>query len=291
MQKKKSIRFTKGLNINISKVISRVILYLILITIAIIFLLPIYGTLVTSFKSVDEIITGGFWKIPKHFTLEGYVEAWKMQNLGKYIKNSIIITLPSVIGSIFIASLAAYPLSRIRFKGDKWILILFVAGLFLPPQIHLLPLFKLANKLKIFDTYTVLILTHIAFGQPICVFILRNFFISIPNEIHDAARIDGCNDFSVFWKVILPLSKPALAVLIILQFTWIWNEFLWGLILTQTEQARPLTVGLYNLQGMFTIEWNVQTAGAMIATVPTIIVFLAFQKYFIKGITLGAVKG
>ncbi|MHB8277941.1 MAG: carbohydrate ABC transporter permease [Candidatus Humimicrobiaceae bacterium] len=262
-----------------------------LIILAVIFLVPIYGTLVTSFKSINDIITGGFWKMPRHFTLEGYVEAWKMQNLGKYFINSVIITLPSVVGSIFIASLAAYPLSRIRFKGDKWIFMLFIAGLFLPPQIHLLPLFKLVNTLKIFDTYLALILTHIAFGLPICVFILRNFFASIPIEIQDAAKIDGCNDFSIFLKIILPLSKPALAVLAILQFTWIWNEFLWGLVLTQTEQARPLTVALYNLQGMFTVEWNVQTAGAMMATIPTLVVFLALQRYFIKGITLGAVKG
>jgi len=277
--------------VNLKKITRRSILYLVLIILAIIFLIPIYGSIVTSFKTVDEIMIGGFWSFPKHFRLEGYIEAWKMQNLGKYLKNSIIITLPAVIGSIFIASLAAYPLSRIKFKGGKFIFMLFVAGLFLPPQIHLIPLFKLANMLGIFDTYLALILTHIAFGQPICVFILRNFFINLPHEIEEAAKIDGCNDFSIYWRIILPLAKPALAVLVILQFTWIWNEFLWGLILTQTEQARPLTLGLYNLQGMFTIEWNVQTAGANIATIPTIIVFLAFQRYFIKGITLGAVKG
>ena len=276
---------------NLKKITSRSILYLVLIMLAIIFLVPVYGSLVTSFKSVEDIMVGGFWKFPRHFTFEGYIEAWKMQNLGKYLINSIIITFPSVVGSIFLASLAAYPLSRIRFKGEKFIFILFVAGLFLPPQIHLIPLFKLANMLGIFDTYLVLILTHIAFGQPICVFILRNFFISLPHEIEEAAKIDGCNDFSIYWRIILPLAKPALAVLVILQFTWIWNEFLWGLVLTQTEQARPLTLGLYNLQGMFTVEWNVQTAGANIATIPTIIVFLAFQRYFIKGITLGAVKG
>jgi len=277
--------------VNLKKITSRSILYLVLIMLAIIFLVPVYGSLVTSFKSVEDIMVGGFWKFPRHFTFEGYIEAWKMQNLGKYLINSIIITFPSVVGSIFLASLAAYPLSRIRFKGEKFIFILFVAGLFLPPQIHLIPLFKLANMLGIFDTYLVLILTHIAFGQPICVFILRNFFISLPHEIEEAAKIDGCNDFSIYWRIILPLAKPALAVLVILQFTWIWNEFLWGLVLTQTEQARPLTLGLYNLQGMFTVEWNVQTAGANIATIPTIIVFLAFQRYFIKGITLGAVKG
>lgn len=276
---------------SLNRVINRIILYLMLIILAVIFLVPIYGTLVTSFKSINEIITGGFWKIPRHFTLEGYVEAWKTQHLGKYFINSVIITLPSVVGSIFIASLAAYPLSCIRFKGAKWVFMLFIAGLFLPPQIHLLPLFKLVNTLKIFDTYFALILTHIAFGLPICVFILRNFFASIPIEIQDAAKIDGCNDFSIFLKIILPLSKPALAVLAILQFTWIWNEFLWGLVLTQTEQARPLTIALLNLQGMFTIEWNVQTAGAMMTTMPTLVVFLALQRYFIKGITLGAVKG
>lgn len=274
-----------------SNVAGRVILYLMLSILAIGFFVPIYGTLITSLRTIEDITKVGVWNIPHEVTFEAYIEAWKLQNLGKYLKNSVIITLPSVVGSILIASLAAYPLSRIKFKGNKVIFIMFVAGLFLPPQIHLVPLFRLANALKIFDTYLVLILTHIAFGQPICVFILRNFFISIPYELQDAAKIDGCSDFSIYWRIIMPLAKPALSVLAILQFTWIWNEFLWGLVLTQTDKVRPLTLGLFNLQGMFTVEWNVQCAGAMIATIPTVIVFLAFQRYFIRGITLGAVKG
>lgn len=205
--------------------------------------------------------------------------------------NSVIITIPSVIASVFIASLAAYPLSRMKFKGQNIVYFLFVAGLFLPPQVNLLPLYRFINVLGIFDTYWALIIVHVAFGQPICVFILRNFFMNIPHEIQDAAKIDGCNNLWIYSRIIMPLAKPVIAVLFIFQFTWIWNEFLWGIILTQSENIRPVTVGLYNLQGMYTIEWNIQTAGANLTAIPTILVFLLFQRYFIKGITLGAVKG
>jgi len=272
-------------------IISRVLLYLTLIILVVLFLIPIYGSIITSFKSIEEILTSGFWSFPKHFGLENYIDAWNLRNFARYTLNSIIITVPSVILSVLIASLAAYPLSRMKFKGQNIIYFLFVAGLFLPPQVNLLPLYRFINVLGIFDTYWALIIVHVAFGQPICVFILRNFFMNIPYEIQDAAKIDGCNNFWIYSKIIMPLAKPAIAVLLIFQFTWIWNEFLWGIILTQSENIRPITVGLYNLQGMYTIEWNIQTAGANLTAIPTILVFLLFQRYFIKGITLGAVKG
>lgn len=274
-----------------SKIISRIVLYLTLIILAALFLVPIYGSIITSFKSIEEILMGGFWSFPKHFGLENYIEAWNLRSFGRYMLNSVIITIPSVIISVFIASLAAYPLSRMKFKGQNIVYFLFVAGLFLPPQVNLLPLYRFINVLGIFDTYWALIIVHVAFGQPICVFILRNFFMNIPHEIQDAAKIDGCNNLCIYSRIIMPLAKPVIAVLFIFQFTWIWNEFLWGIILTQSENIRPVTVGLYNLQGMYTIEWNIQTAGANLTAIPTILVFLLFQRYFIKGITLGAVKG
>lgn len=275
----------------IYKNISRIVLYLTLTILAALFLIPIYGSIITSFKSIQEILLGGFWSFPKHFGIENYIEAWQLKNFGRYILNSFIITIPSVIISILIASLAAYSLSRIKFKGQNIIFFLFVAGLFLPPQVNLLPLYRFINLLGIFDTFLALIIVHVAFGQPICIFILRNFFINIPFEIQEAAKIDGCSNFWIYIRIIMPLAKPVIAVLLIFQFTWIWNDFLWGIILTQSENIRPITVGLYNLQGMYTIEWNIQTAGANITAIPTIIVFLLFQRYFIKGITLGAVKG
>lgn len=275
----------------ISKNISRIVLYVTLTLLAALFLIPVYGSIITSFKSIQEILLGGFWSFPKHFGIENYIEAWQLKNFGRYMLNSLIITIPSVFISILFASLAAYPLSRIKFKGQNILFFFFVAGLFLPPQVNLLPLYRFINVLGIYDTYWALIIVHVAFGQPICIFILRNFFKNIPFEIQEAAKMDGCSNFRMYTKIIMPLAKPVLAVLIIFQFTWVWNDFLWGIILTQSENIRPLTVGLYNLQGMYTIEWNIQTAGANITAIPTIIIFLLFQRYFIKGITLGAVKG
>lgn len=276
---------------NIPELIKRILLYFLLIILAALFLVPIYGTVITSFKTVEDILIGGIWNFPKEIHLENYVEAWQLKNFSHYMKNSIIITIPAVFFSIIFASLAAYPLARIRFKGQNIIFTIFVAGLFLPPQVNLLPLYRLINLLGIYDTYLALIIVHIAFGQPICVFILRNFFINIPFEIQESARMDGCNNFLIYFKIIMPLAKSVIAVLLIFQFTWIWNDFLWGVILTQSDVARPLTVALYNLQGMYTIEWNIQTAGAIITAIPPILVFIFFQRYFVRGITMGAVKG
>jgi ABC-type glycerol-3-phosphate transport system permease component len=267
----------------------RLSLMLLLIALCMAFLLPVYGMLVTSFKTVLDILRNGFWGLPKQWTVSPFYEAWKMAELGKTFANTFIIAIPAVMGSIFISALGAYALARIRFAWSFPIFIFLISGLFFPPQIVLYPLFRLFTWLGLYDTHLAQIITNIAYGIPICTLILRNFFRTIPFELQDAASIDGCSHLRIFLRIILPLSKPALAALVIFQFTWIWNNFLWGLVLSD-HVATPIMVGLMLLKGQYLIQWNAQAAGTMLASLPVVIVFLAFQKYFIRGLLMGSNK-
>ena len=171
------------------------------------------------------------------------------------------------------------------------ILFIFVAGMLLPFQILLLPVFRLMNVLGIYNTYWALIIFHTSFQLGFCTFVMRNYMRTVPGEILEAARIDGCGEFRVYWKIMLPLTLPALGALATLEFTWIFNDFLWALILLQRMEYMPVTTGLAALQGQYVMDWTVIISGSLIATMPTVIVFLFLQRYFIKGLTLGSVKG
>ncbi len=254
-----------------------------------VFLIPVYGMLVTSFKNVLDILRNGFWGMPETWTITPYREAWQMAGLGRSFVNTFIIAIPAVVGSIGISALGAYALARLEFRGSFFIFLFLIAGLFFPPQVVLYPLFRLFTRVRLYDTYTAQIITNIAYGIPICTLILRNFFRTIPFELQDAASIDGCSHTRIFLRIIMPLSKPALAALVIFQFTWIWNNFLWGLVLSD-HRATPIMVGLMLLKGQYLIQWNAQAAGTLLASLPVVLVFLAFQKYFIRGLLMGSDK-
>jgi ABC-type glycerol-3-phosphate transport system permease component len=163
--------------------------------------------------------------------------------------------------------------------------------MFYPPQIVLIPLFRLFNEVKLYDTLWPMIIVHTAFGLPICTLLMRNFFATVPNAVREAAIIDGANEGQILMRVMLPLSLPALAVLGTLQFTWIWNDFLWPLIFTQSDTKRTIMVGIITMRGQYSVAWGVQGAMSVIASIPTLLIFVFFQRYFIRGLTLGAVKG
>lgn len=268
----------------------RVFIYVSLIIFAILFLIPIGGTVITSLRTDKDILMRGFWALPKRPKIENFGVVWSTGKLGQYILNTLIITIPAVMLSIFIASLGAFALARYKFRGNMPIFILFISGMFIPPQVCLIPIYRLVNSLGIYDTYFGLIFVHTAFGIGICTFILRNFLKTIPFELEDAARIDGCSDFLIYWRIILPLSLPALAVLAILQFTWIWNDLLFALVVVVSDSVKPVMLGIMGYKGAYVLQWNMISAAAILASAPTLIIFLCFQKYFIRGIVLGAIK-
>jgi len=272
------------------KLVFAAIKYGALTALTLLWLVPVFSSLITSFRTMDDISINGFWSIPSEMTLDKFQEAWKAARIRQYLLNSFIITIPSLAGMLFLASLTSYALARFRFRGNLFIYFMYVAGMMLPFQILLLPVFRLVNRLGLYDTYAALILIHTAFQLGFCTFVMRNFMRTVPGEILDAARVDGCGEFRIYWQIMLPLSLPSLAALATLEFTWVFNDFLWALILLQSDALRPVTAGLATLQGQYVTDWPLITAGALLATLPTVFVFVFLQRYFIQGLTLGSGK-
>ena len=269
---------------------SRILLYGFLITFTLIYMSPLFSALVTSVRTMDDISLNGFWSIPQEITFQNYVTAWTQGNVSRYLLNSFIITIPALAGVLFLSSLSAFALARYRFRANLPIFFLYVAGTMLPFQILLLPVFLMMNKIGLYDTYGGVILIHIAFQLGFCTFVLRNFMRTLPSEIFDAARIDGASEFGIYWRIALPLSIPGLAAIAVLEFTWIFNDYLWALILIQNDSLKPVTAGLSSLQGQFVTDWPLIVSGALMAAIPTLLVFFFLQRYFIGGLTLGSSK-
>lgn len=258
---------------------------------AILFLAPTMGVLLSSLKSTREISMGELWSLPSSLYLDNYVEVLTNPAVHTYLINTLLVTVPATIGSIGLGILGGYVFAKLPFRGSELVFLVLVSGMFFPPQIILIPLFRLFNAMGLIDTLWPVILVHIALGIPICTLIMRNFFATVPTALREAAILEGANEWQVLTRVALPVSLPALAVLATLQFTWIWNDFLWPLIFTQSDDKRTIMLGLVSLKGQYSVAWGVQGALSLIATLPTLIVFLFFQRYFIKGMTMGAVKG
>lgn len=265
--------------------------YLIAIVISILWLLPLFIAGTTAFKSMSEIVQNIYWwDLPDQFTFQYFAEAWNQGGMSRYFLNSFIITVPSVLGALFLSALGGFALAKYRFRYSKLILGIFIAGNMIPFQMMMFPVFEISNVLGLYDTYLAVILFHVSFQMGFCIFFLRNFIRTIPTDLLDAARVDGSSEFRIFLQIVLPLTKPALAALGILEFTWIWNDYLWGLVLLASDNLRPITVGLVSLQGEYLSKWNIISAGSLIAAAVPLVVFLVFQRYFIQGLMMGANK-
>lgn len=270
--------------------LDQLLLYTFLIGFTVIYMLPFFSALITSVRTQDDLSLNGVFSFPRELTLNNFPTAWQQGRVSRYILNSFIITIPALAGTIFLSSLSAFALARYQFPGNRLIYFMYVAGTMLPFQILLLPVFLLTNKLGLYNTYWGIILIHVAFQLGFCTFVLRNFMRTLPGEIMDAARIDGASEWGIYWRIVMPLTVPAIAAVATLEFTWIFNDYLWAIILIQSDALKPVTAGLSTLQGQFVTNWPLIVAGALIATLPTLIVFLALQRYFIGGLTLGSGK-
>lgn len=267
------------------------VLYALLTLLLAIYSLPTLGVMLTSLKSNAEIGREGVWNMPDSLSLRNFQEAWETGHAGRYIANSLKVTIPATIVSILFGVLTGYTLAKLPFRGSDVLFIFLVSGLFIPPQVVMIPLFRMFNNAGLYDTLWPMIIVHIGFGIPICTLVMKNFFATIPTAIREAAIIDGANELRVLVQVMLPLSLPSLAVLATLQFTWIWNDFLWPVIFTRSDAVRTVMFGLASLRGQYSVAYGTQAAMAVIASVPTLVIFIFFQKYFIRGLTLGSVKG
>jgi multiple sugar transport system permease protein len=253
-------------------------------------LLPIALVLLTSVRTFDDIATNGLGAAPRSATLAGFGQAWTDGGEARAMLNSLIVAVPTVLLSLALASAAAFALSRYRIPLRRAIILLMLAGNLLPPQILLVPVFKLTELMGFYDTLPADIVVQLGFGLGFYTFVLQGFMRSIPDEIQQAAVIDGASPTQIFLRIILPLARPALAALSALAFTWTFNDLLWAITVLRTETVMPVTPALLGLQGQFVSNWNVVAAGSVIAAIPTVAVFLRFQRHFISGLALGAVK-
>jgi multiple sugar transport system permease protein len=258
--------------------------------VTLLWLVPFIQAILTSFRSFDDLLLRGFFSLPREIALDSFKEAWQRGGLNHYLPNSFIITLPALAMTLFLSSLSAYALARFRFRGNRLILFLYIGGMMLPFQVLMLPVFRLTDALGLYDTYWGIIAFHTAFQLGFCTFLLRNYMRTVPGEILEAARIDGCSELRIWWGIMMPLTVPALAALATLEFTWIFNDYLWAIVLLRSDSLKPVTAGLATLQGQYVTDWTVIIAGALLATIPTVIVFIFLQRYFIEGLTLGATK-
>jgi ABC-type glycerol-3-phosphate transport system permease component len=269
--------------------VSRVVLYIILGCVTALWLFPFYSVIVTSLKTQAEMLTSPLWKLPASPQFKNLVDAWGLIKIG--MRNSVLITVPSAFFVVLIGALAAYPLGKLRFPGRDWI-YLIILGSFTIPYASMMPtLIQLLDKIHLLGTIPGIILVHVAQGQPFVIFLLARFFAGIPGEILEAAIIDGASPWKIFWSIMLPLTRPALAAVAIIAFTWIWSDYFKALTIVPENALSPVTVTLAALTGQYTGQHHLRSAAALIAMAPTVIVFLAFYRNFIEGLTAGAVKG
>ncbi|MFQ3185790.1 carbohydrate ABC transporter permease [Marinomonas primoryensis] len=255
-------------------------------------LLPLLAVLLTSARSTADINAGNYWGIPSEWMLfENYTMVFTETPMFRYLLNSILITVPAVIGAVALSTLAGYALAKFKFRGNVALFAAFIAGNFVPFQILMIPVRDLTIGMGLYDTATGLILFHIAFQTGFCTLFMRNFIVGLPDELIEAARVEGVSEWQIFWHVVLPLVRPALAALSVLIFTFIWNDYFWALVLVQSDEVRPITAGISALKGQWMASWQLIAAGSIIAALPPVILFFAMQRHFIAGLTLGATKG
>ena len=255
---------------------------------ALFYLLPIYVLLITGLKSFQEVDLGTMWHLPSGFHLDNFRAAFDA--LRPNLWNSVSMAVPAAILSSILGSLNGYVLAKWKFPGANLIFAAFLFGMFIPYQSILIPLVIFMRNIGLYGGVPGLILVHIVYGIPITTLIFRNYYATIPDTMLEASAMDGAGLLRTYWYIILPLSAPSFAVALIWQFTSIWNEFLFAIILTKPKQW-PVTVALNNLAGSQIVEWNVQMAGALLAAIPTLIVYIFLGRYFLRGLMTGAVKG
>ncbi len=258
-------------------------------------LFPTFGLLITSVRDADEVTQTGWWTalvrpFTTNWTLANYTDVLAA-GMGNAFINSIVVTLPATLIPILIAAFAAYAFTFMRFPGRDFFFIVVVALLVIPLQVAFVPLLQIFGRYNLVGTFAAVWLAHTGFGMPLAVYLLRNYMAGLPREIIESAKVDGASHFQTFWRLIIPMSVPALAAFAIFQFLWVWNDLLVALIFLGQGDNETVTVNLAGLVGSFGQQWHLLTAGAFISVAIPLIVFLSLQRFFVRGLTAGSVKG
>jgi multiple sugar transport system permease protein len=280
---------------------ARTFIQLFLLLTAAVWLLPPVYAVYTSLRPYADTAERGYVSLPGELNIQNYLNAWTQADLPHYYLNTLIVVGPALVLVLLLSSFVAFVIARFPFGFNITLLMVFTAGNLLPQQTIINPLYRLYLALPLpdwlsdsglfFDSYVGIIAIHVAFQMGFCTFVLSNYMKTIPKELTEAALVDGASVWRMFWNVIVPLTRPALAALATLEFTFIYNDYFWALVLMQTGAKRPITSSLSNLQGLFFTDNNLIAAGAVLVALPTILVYLLLQRHFVRGLTLGATKG
>ena len=277
--------------------LSRILIYAVLVAFAAFYLMPVYVLLVTGLKSFTEISLDRMWALPQGFSLESFRDAWfgnestAIPGLANNFFNSISLTIPATVISAMLGSMNGYVLAKWKFRGSEVLFPAILFGMFIPYQAVLIPLVQTLQSLHLYGSIPGLIFVHVIYGIPITTLIFRNYYASVPTELVEAARIDGANILGIYRYILFPISLPGFIVVMIWQFTSIWNEFLFAIVLTSNPKVQPITVALNNLAGSYSVQWNIQMAGALMAALPTLLVYILLGRFFLRGLLAGSLKG
>ncbi|MEA2016708.1 MAG: carbohydrate ABC transporter permease [Actinomycetota bacterium] len=280
------------------KFLPRFFLHIVIISVCVAWIMPSLGLFISSLRGRNDVATSGWWTVFGNFfdfsqyTMENYTEVITASGMGRAFMNSLLITIPATLITVVIAAFAAYAFARMNFPGRQPLFIMVVGLLVVPIQMTLIPILRIYNQLGLAGTFHGVWLAHAAYGLPLAIFLLRNFFSSLPKDIFESAFLDGASYHTAFFRLALPLSVPVLASLVIFQFLWVWNDLLVALIyLGGTEDVAPLTVRLSSLVNSLGQNWHLLTAAAFVSMILPLIVFFSLQRYFVRGILAGSVKG
>ncbi len=256
----------------------------------ILWLLPLLGVALTSVRPSSDLAAGNYFGMPSALAFENYLAVFQNTQLEQYLLNSFKVTIPTVIGAVALSCLTGFALAIYRFKSNLLLFFMFVAGNFVPFQILMVPVRDLTVNMGLYNTTAGLALFHIAFQTGFCTLFMRNFIKGLPYELIEAARVEGVSEWQIFWHVVMPLMRPAIAALSVLIFTFIWNDYFWAMVLTTGAETQPITAGLNSLNGQWVKAWHLVSAGSILAALPPVLMFFLMQRHFIAGLTLGAVK-
>jgi multiple sugar transport system permease protein len=268
----------------------RWVFHAVMMPLTLVWVAPMIFVVVLAFRSFDDISSRGTAAWPRSFSWDGFTTALGAGAMGRAMWISVQVTVPAVLLSLLLASMAAYALSRFAIPGRRAILLTMLAGNLLPPQILLIPVSRVMDSLGIYDTLFALVAIHVGFGLGFYTFVLHGFMRSIPGELTEAAVIDGAGPMQIYARIIMPLCRPSLAALAALATTWIFNDLIWSITVIRTSAKLPVTAALLNLQGGYVSNWNVVSAASIVAAIPTAIVFFAFQRHFVSGLLMGSTK-
>lgn len=251
---------------------------------------PLIWQFLTSFRTNVDLFANP-WGLPTSFSLGNYVKVWNASPLPRYFLNSLIVSATSTVFILLFSSMAAYAFARLKFPGSTILLMFLLSLYFVPPHIALIPLLVMLKRLGLVDTYFALILPYIAFAIPFSTILIRSFILGLPQELIDAALVDGCSKIRLFFSIVLPVIRPILAVVLVVQFVTCWNEYLFALVFLHSREVKTLPVGLLDFVGEYFTDWVATAAGLTLATIPVLIVYLVFRNQIISGMTAGAIKG